>query len=566
MDKKHVAKPEFSRRLRDKIWIRGSLFCLFTAIAFLPPIHANGGNTPADTSATQQDQTKITPAPDLSAIVGQEQSSTPGIVPVRTEAPDPTAPRSANPAPKPAAKPAGEHKLGPLNISINWRVRMEAWGWFQPATGQNAYAFEQSLLKIGIGQKNETFEWLLEGAADAIVDLPPSAVQPGRLGQLGLGGTYYAANGGARNNVNGFAKQAYIAFSLPAKAKLRLGRFTFFDGTEAQPKNKSLATLINTRAAQRLIGDFGFSAVQRSFDGAHLAFDSGDNNVTLFGARPTRGVYQSDGMGELDVDVFYGGYTRSIHSKNNAGSLRIFGIGYIDDRAGVIKTDNRPLAVRTADTSQIRIGTYGGDYAHVYQRDHAGQLDFLVWGVLQIGGWGVQTQRASAFVGEGGWQPPVRAINPWFSAGYSYGSGDSIPNDNVHGTFFQILPTPRPFDRFPFYNMMNNEDFYGSAMFRLPRAFNVRSELHALRLANAQDLWYGGGGAFQPKTFGYTGRASNGHRSLSNVWDVSMDVPLRFGFSLTTYYAHAWGKSLIANIYPGGTSAQFGYVETTFRY
>jgi hypothetical protein len=91
-------------------------------------------------------------------------------------------------------------------------------------------------------------------------------------------------------------------------------------------------------------------------------------------------------------------------------------------------------------------------------------------------------------------------------------------------------------------------------------------ELHALRLANSQDLCYGGGGAFQPNTFGYTGGASGGGRSLANVWDISLDVPLRNGFSVTTYYAHAWGKSVGANIYPGGTNAQFGYVETNFRF
>ena len=49
-------------------------------------------------------------------------------------------------------------------------------------------------------------------------------------------------------------------------------------------------------------------------------------------------------------------------------------------------------------------------------------------------------------------------------------------------------------------------------------------------------------------------------------WDVSLDVPLRYGFSLTSYYAHAGGESLMANTYPGGTNAQFGYVETSFRY
>lgn len=306
--------------------------------------------------------------------------------------------------------------------------------------------------------------------------------------------------------------------------------------------------------------------MQRSFDGAQLAFNSGSNNLTLFGARPTRGVFESGGMDELDVDVFYGAYNCSINSGNHSGSLRVFALGYVDERGTALKTDNRALAARTADFSHIRIGTYGADYAHVFHTDHAGQFDFLLWGVFQNGAWGRLRQRAEAFVGEAGWQPQVRLIDPWFSAGYSFGSGDSNPNDSTHGTFFQVLPTPRPYARFPFYNMMNNEDFYGSAVFRLPHALAVRSELHALRLADSHDLWYGGGGAFQPQTFGYTGRASNGNRSLANVWDISLDCPLRYGFSLTTYYAHAWGKSLIANIYPGGVNGQFGYVETNFRF
>lgn len=458
------------------------------------------------------------------------------------------------------------HKLGPFNISASWRFRTEAWDFFEPSTGQNVYAFEHSLLRIGIGQKTDAFEWLLEGAADGIFDLPPAAVQPGRLGQLGLGGTYYAANGSVRNTASGFLKQAYVGFTLPQKGKVKLGRFTFLDGVEVQPKDKTLATLVNTRIAQRLIGDFSFSAVQRSFDGAQLGFDIGNSNITLFGARPTEGVFQIRGMNELDINLFYGAFTVPVTMKNNAGELRVFAIGYMDDRAGVVKTDNRPVAIRTADTGQIRIGTYGADYVHVLHTDHQGQFNFLLWGAFQNGGWGVQTQRAEAFVGELGWQPPVHVINPWFSAGYSYGSGDANPNDTIHGTFFQIMPTPRPYDRFPFYNMMNNEDFYGSAVFRLPRSFSIRSELHALRLTNTQDLWYGGGGAFQPNTFGYTGRTSGGARSLANVWDVSLDVPLRYGFSVTTYYAHAWGKSVIANIFPAGTNAQFGYVETNFRF
>ena len=473
-----------------------------------------------------------------------------------------TSPSGAQPLPH-SAQP---HKFGPLTVLVDWRFRTEAWDWFQPITGQNAYAFEHSLVRIGLGQKSENLEWFLEGAQDAILDLPTGAVLAGNPGQLGLGGTYFAANGKGQNNANGFVRQAYVGFKLPAGGKLRLGRFTFLDGAELTRADKSLSTLVNTRIAQRLIGDFGFSAVGRSFDGAQLSFNAGKNNITFLGARATRGVYQIDAMGELNVDLSYGAFTVPVSTNKSAGEFRIFSLGYIDERGSVLKTDNRPLAARSADKYHIRIGTYGADYVHVFKTQNRGQFDFLLWGALQNGSWGVQTHRAGAFVGEFGWQPVVHFLNPWFRAGYSYGSGDSNTRDGRHATFFQVLPTPRPYARFPFYNMMNNEDFYGTSIFRLPHSLVVRSELHALRLASSQDLWYGGGGAFQPRTFGYTGRASGGNSSLANVWDVSVDVPLRYGFNVTTYYAHAWGKSVVASIYPAGTNAQFGYVETNFHF
>lgn len=472
------------------------------------------------------------------------------------------------PAPKPAPQTATEqHKLGPLSLTVNWRFRTEAWDWFEPSVpAQDSYAFEHSLLRVGVGQKTESFEWFIEGAQDAIVNLPTRAVLPGASGQLGLGGSYFAANGNGQNNANAFVRQAYAGFALPANTKLRLGRFTFLDGAEVTPKDKSLATLVNTRITQRLIGDFGFSAVGRSYDGAQLAFNTKAGNFTLLGARPTRGVFQIDAMGELDIDLFYGAYTASINRGRSAGQFRLFGLGYVDERSSVLKTDNRATPIRSVDHDHIRIGTYGADYVHVFNTQNHGKLDFLLWGAVQSGSWGTLTQQSGAFVAEGGWQPVIHLLNPWLRVGYSYGSGDSDPTDGRHGTFFQILPTPRPYARFPLYNMMNNEDFFASSMFRLPHSFVFRSELHSLRLADATDLWYGGGGAFQPHTFGYTGRNTSGNRSLANIWDLSMDVPLCYGFGLTTYYAHAWGKSAVASIYPSGTSAQFGYVETNFHF
>jgi hypothetical protein len=246
--------------------------------------------------------------------------------------------------------------------------------------------------------------------------------------------------------------------------------------------------------------------------------------------------------------------------------VRAFGLGYVDDRNTVLKTDNRPAPVRTADLSKIEIATYGGDYAQVINTTNAGKFDFLVWGVFQGGSWGVLTQRAGAFVGEFGWQPKVQHLKPWLSAGYSYGSGDGDPNDSRHGTFFQLLPTPRQYARFPFYNMMNNEDAYLTLNVKPAAKLGLRSEAHALRLANAADFWYSGGGAFQPKTFGFTGRPSNHFQGLANVWDLSADYQVTRSFSTTLYYGHAWGKSVISTIYPKDGNGQLTFLETNYRF
>lgn len=106
-----------------------------------------------------------------------------------------------------------------------------------------------------------------------------------------------------------------------------------------------------------------------------------------------------------------------------------------------------------------------------------------------------------------------------------------------------MIGLARQHARFPFFNMMNNEDAYATMHLRPVPKLPLRSELHGLWLADAADLWYLGGGAFQQTTFGYQGRPSNSSRDLATGWDVSADVP--------------------ASIYPKGNRGQLVYVETT---
>jgi hypothetical protein len=480
--------------------------------------------------------------------------------------------QTTQPAQKPAStdqkKPTAlpQHKLGPLDISINWRNRVEDWDWFQAKSGNNSYVFDDSLLRIALSQQLNRFSWEVEVAQDAILGLPDDAVIAAPQGQLGLGGTYYAANGNHTENADAFAKQAFVQFNAAHEGSPKIGRFEFFDGTEVKPKDPTLATLVLTRLAHRLISNFGFAAVQRSFDGAEFSDNFGENNVTLFAARPTAGVFQVDGNGELDVDIYYGAFNRSFTTAHSASQLRVFSVGYVDHRTTILKTDNRPTAVRSADHDKIELATFGADYAGVYHTSSAGTFDLLGWAAVQGGSWGELTQRSSAFVGEAGWQLFSGRVKPWLSAGYSYGSGDGNPNGLTHGTFFQVLTTPRLYARFPFYNMMNNEDAYGTFSVQPISKLTLRSEVHSLRLANAADFWYTGGGAFQRNTFGYTGRPSNGSRSLANVLDFSADYQFNHYISATLYYGYAWGKSVVKALYPNDPNGQLLYLETNFHF
>lgn len=472
----------------------------------------------------------------------------------------------AAPVPRPAAATPDKHKIGPFDLSVNWRTRTEGWEWFQGNTGNSDYPFFDSLFRIGVGQTRERYDWFVEGEMVQILGLPNDAVVPAPQGQLGLGGTYYAANSNQVNNTGGFLKQAFINFKHLGPANAKLGRFEFFDGMEVKPQDPMLANLIQNRISSRLIANFGFTAVQRTFDGGQFSLNSGPNNLTIFAARPVEGVFQVDGMSELDSEIYYGSFIHAVKTDHSAGEVRVFAMGYVDDRNTILKTDNRPVPVRSADHRKVEIGTYGANYVHVLKTPRSGNFDFLVWGAWQTGSWGALEQRAESFVSEAGWQMPVKALKPWLSLGYSYGSGDGDPTDGKNGTFFQVLPTPRQYARFPFYNMMNNKDGYVTLNLKPWSKLGLRTEAHTLKLANAADFWYSGGGEFAPKTFGFTGRPSGGRQSLANVLDISADYQVNKYFSTNVYFGHAWGKSVIENIYPKNPNGSLAFLETNFHF
>ena len=356
-----------------------------------------------------------------------------------------------DPAPKPTPpqSPTGI-RIGSITFSGSVRARVENWNWFETSLAEPDYTFGAIVLRTSLSQQKKHFDWQIEGAFPLLINLPKNSIAPAPQGQLGLGGSYYAASGNQDASAN--LKQAYLRLKGlfgDEPGSLRFGRFEFIEGAETTPTDPTLATLKRDHIAHRLIGPFTFSHVGRSSDGIQYNRTGGTTNVTALGARPTEGVFQLNANRELDIDFYYIALTKLLTGRQTTNDSRVFALHYHDGRS-VLKTDNRPEDARRADDENIRLTVIGGHWISAINAG-AVTVDMLLWGVGQFGRWGRLDHRAGAVAIEGGFQFPVK-FNPWIRAGYFRGSGDNNPADARHNTFFQVLPTPRVYARFPFYN------------------------------------------------------------------------------------------------------------------
>jgi hypothetical protein len=465
--------------------------------------------------------------------------------------------------------PPPPSSLGPVQLNGSLRLRGEGWDWFRPnIPATDDYGFGAALLRTSVGMVRSGYDWQVELAAPVLVGLPTNAVAPAPQGQLGFGAAYRVEVG--ERKVGLLPKQAYLRIKLGRGAtapRIGLGRFEFNDGQETKPRDGTIVWLKRDRIAQRLIGSFGFSHMGRSFDGLQLERETPTTDLTMVAVRPTAGVFQLDGLGELDIGLAYLALTRSLFGTEErapeAAEGRFFAI-YYGDRRDIVKTDNRPAAARSDDFSGVDVGTVGGHYLHS-RRLGPGKADLLLWGALQFGDWGTQRHRAHAYAAELGYRMDLPG-SPWLRLGYFRGSGDPTPGDATHGTFFQIIPTPRPYARMPFYNLMNSQDAFVQLVLAPTPALLLRVDAHELRLASPNDLWYTGGGAFDQTSFGFAGRPSGGGRTLARLLDLSADYQLSPRLAVTVYAGRAFGGDVIRSIYPDGSDGAYGYVELVQRF
>src|SRR5262249_3470512 len=142
-----------------------------------------------------------------------------------------------------------------VTFSASLRTPAYAWSWFGDARGGNSF-YPAAIGRVALSQSKPTLDWQVEFAFPVVVHLPDDAVLPAPKGQLGLGASYFAANGNRADNASLFLKQGYIRLKRPSAGgahALAIGRLEFNDGVEAVPPDSTLAALKRDPIGQRLV-------------------------------------------------------------------------------------------------------------------------------------------------------------------------------------------------------------------------------------------------------------------------------------------------------------------------
>jgi hypothetical protein len=461
----------------------------------------------------------------------------------------------------------------PLTLSGWIRFRDYTWSYFNAGPvpsafgNDNQYNYPALVARLGIGYQLDGVKLFVEGMNPTFFGLPDDAIAPAPKGALGLGANYYSVRKESFDS-SVFLKQGYVEFGGQILKDLAVkgGRFEFFDGKDLPVEDRQIQWITDNRVAQRLIGNFGWSDVMRSFDGAQVGYGGQNWRALVFYGVPTRGVFDLNGMDEISaVDVIYAalsGFRTDGAWGNSLG--RVFYIWY-DDNRGLVPVDNEPASSAKKNLRSISIDTIGADFVHDVKLG-PGTADFMVWGAYQFGNWGDQTQAAYAATAEAGYRFDDVPWTPWLRLGYDMASGDNNPNNGVHGTFFQILPTPRIYALDPIYNMMNSTDVLGELIIFPTADINLRTTLHGLWLSSNRDLWYYGGGAFDSHLFGYVGRPSLGNSYLGSVLDTSLTWNANRYLTFNLYGGHMFGGSVVAADFPNGREETFGYMEAVCQF
>lgn len=472
-------------------------------------------------------------------------------------------------------------ELGNITFYGQNRFRWSVWDYFSSDPFDNNYDYFSNQLRLGSRLENSVLKGHLAWQYAETWLLPSGASAGAGSGQL------YYANGVAQNETHGsYLKYAEIQSKDFTETGLTFGggRMDYSSGNRYatgtgkgtskedvdSPEAKKIQWLKSSRIAERMIGGFGWSEYQRSFDGGYVSYDHEKINLQFAAMNPTQGGFDENAGHTLsDIDLLAAELTLKKEAFFPNMELQGFYYAYSDSRqmtALNARRDNSGASVPAGFEYDVEVQMIGGHLAGA-QKVGEGIADYLLWGGYQYGDWFELDHSAYALAAEGGYQFTNVPWKPWIRGGYNLGSGDSNAQDSNHGTFFQMLPTGRQYSFSILYNMMNTEDTFASLIVKPVEALTIRSDAHWVDLNEKSDRWYLGSGEMTDGTAsGYAVRTSGGEKHLGTLLDLSVSYKICPMSTISLYYGHFFGSEVVEQFYGKTRDSDFFYTEFSISF
>lgn len=452
--------------------------------------------------------------------------------------------------------------------------RVESWRFFEPPSGSGDpnYTFLANRLQVGVERHTPRYDFVGAAQYVQLAGLPDNAAGAAPIGPMGTGALYYTQSAKVVADRTTSSNEVYLRYlylrlkNLTPGWSVQVGRMAYTSGAESPSGDAKIEAVKRQRVDSKLVGEFEWSHFQRGFDGIRTDVDRKAFHVTGAVMMPTQGGFEDSGNETITrVKTAVGVVAVKPGPRLRHSAWESFIVRYDDSRQVAGRPDNSGQSASSAD---VHITTVGTMLVGAYPLNGSHQADVLVWTAWQTGDWYGQSHRAGVITTEAGLQWTTPRWKPWIRGGFTHASGDKDPNDNRHGTFFQVLPTVRKYSLSATYSIMNLNDGFVQVLATPRPNVSLRLDVHALSLASAADRWYYGSGATQKAgVFGYAGRPSKGATSLGTVTEGSVDYRINPRWSINGYLGIFRGGDVVKATFTGGDRPlTFGYLENVLQF
>lgn len=312
----------------------------------------------------------------------------------------------------------------------------------------------------------------------------------------------------------------------------------------------------------RVLGNFVWSNVGRTFDGGRFMWDTDEIHIETIAARVDEdGFTGDDGSDNSDENMYAGQFA---FKKLIPGALlELMYISRIDE-----DTDSN-IAVASGysvpGSESVEVHDFG--FRLDGKVPNLDAIDYTLEMHGQFGDFGDQTQKAYAVAAKAGYTFKDMNWKPRFGVEYAHASGDDDPTDNDHETFDNLYPTNHMNGIYGFADLVswqNMHDFRVNAKVTPTNKLTAQVDFHYFLLDQAEDGWYLASAALA------TPRPAGGYDDnddeLGQEVDLTVSYQLYKNVGILGGYSWFGAGDWIDNNMNSDTDTNWVYLQTTVTF